>query len=116
MEQLGDASKHEHRYVVYRHKATVESSGSEENGMIWYGTGPFSDAPWCFVATLYDTMDQLLKALHAASRGKLWLLGAAGTATAELVLAFPAARLASANFIEDPAFCWSWVKLEDAGI
>ena len=68
------------------------------------------------MATLYDTMDQLLKALHAASRGKLWLLGAAGTATAELVLAFPAARLASANFIEGPAFCWSWVKLEDAGI
>lgn len=39
MEQLGDASKHEHRYVVYRHKATVESSGSEENGVIWVWHG-----------------------------------------------------------------------------
>ena len=65
MEQPGDASKHEHRYVVYRHKATVESSGSEANGMTWHGTGPFTDAPWYFVATLYDTMDQLLKPLHA---------------------------------------------------
>ena len=108
MEQLGDATKHEHRYVVYRHKATVESSGSEENGMIWSGTVPFSDVPLYFVATLLrlcDTMDQFLQTLRAASRDKLWLLGAAGTATAELVLAFPAARLA--NFIEGPGFGWS---------
>lgn len=55
MEQLGDASKHEHRYVVYRHKATVESS-------------------------------------------------AAGTATAELVLAFPVMGEDESGRCE-PLFC-----------
>ena len=72
MEQLGDATKHEHRYVVYRHKATVESSSSEENGMIWSGTGPFSDVPFYFVATLSrlcDTMDQFLQISASFARG-----------------------------------------------
>ena len=113
MEQLGHASKHEHRYVVYRHKATVESSGSEENGVIWVWHGAVFR---CSLVFCGDTIRHYGSVAESFARGKLWLLGAAGTATAELVLAFPAARLASANFIEGPAFCWSWVKLEDAGI